>query len=255
MEGLLRPSLPRPAHQCQQAGAEMPAWHGVERGVDGLVTELYRVGHTTECALNLRRTQALAKRIDHHAPERVAGDQLAQASRLVGQQTSAPVGSHTAITSGNSGSASRGHFSIRLPAITPYLAGDGGTGSHQSCSNHRWLHVKPQLSLNQCPFLNFKVTVTFRHMQLSPIGDLLHLYLESAVPHPSLFSGEGWESETARSPRRWPPAWTACPEFVEGASPAPQVPYRLFFPENPPTMLYPTLPDLGVCRSTLILRF
>ena len=120
------------AHHAEQAGAKVPAWHGVERGVDGLVGELYRVGHTCQCALNLRRTQALAKRIDHHAPERVAGDQLAQASRLVGQQTSAPVGSHTAITSGNPGSASRGHFSIRLPAVAPYLAGDGGTGSHQS---------------------------------------------------------------------------------------------------------------------------
>jgi hypothetical protein len=50
-------------------------------------------------------------------------------------------------------------------------------------ANHRWPHAKPQLSLNQCPFLNFKVTVNFRHMQLSPVSEMLHLYLESAYPH------------------------------------------------------------------------
>ena len=39
---------------------------------------------------------------------------------------------------------------------------------------------------------------------------------KSPVPHPSLFSSEGWETETVRSPRRRPPAWTARPPTAGG---------------------------------------
>jgi hypothetical protein len=117
--------------------------------------------------------------IDYDDPERVARNQLAQTPGLVCQQAGSPVGSYTAITSGNPGSASRGHFSIRLPAIAAYLAKNSRSGPHESGGDRRRTHAKPQLHLNQCPFLHIQVNVASRHMQLSPISEMLHLYLES----------------------------------------------------------------------------
>src|ERR1035438_8875897 len=44
------------------------------------------------------------------------------------------------------------------------------------------------------------MTVASRHMQLSPILETLHLYLESTVPHPSIFSIEGWDAMNPTRP-------------------------------------------------------
>ena len=51
----------RAAGQLQQAGAQMSARHGVEAVVDRLVAEALGIGHTSQCARNLSRTQALAQ--------------------------------------------------------------------------------------------------------------------------------------------------------------------------------------------------
>jgi len=40
-------------------------------------------------------------------------------------------------------------------------------------------HAQPQPGLYQCSFLRIKVTVACWHRQLSPVQEMLHLYLES----------------------------------------------------------------------------
>jgi hypothetical protein len=47
---------------------------------------------------------------------------------------------------------------------------------------HRRPDAQRQLGFNQSPFLNIKVSVALRHMQLFPIWEMLHLDLESAHP-------------------------------------------------------------------------
>src|ERR1022692_1622065 len=53
------------AHQFQQAGPELPLRHGIEGGINGLARELDGLGHTSQCALDLRRTQAAAQMLLH----------------------------------------------------------------------------------------------------------------------------------------------------------------------------------------------
>ena len=113
------------AHQGQQAGTQMSPRHGVERGVDGLVGEPYRIGHTSQCARNLRRTQALATMIDHDDPERIAGHQLARNTRSAGQHPRSPVCWNASIPSGHSGSHSPSQLWRGRPAVATHLAGDG----------------------------------------------------------------------------------------------------------------------------------
>src|SRR5665213_4409012 len=72
------------AHQAEQAGTQMSPRHGVERGVDGLVGEPHGIGHTSQCARNLRWTQALAELVDDDDKERIAGNELARDTRPAG---------------------------------------------------------------------------------------------------------------------------------------------------------------------------
>jgi len=51
-----------------------------------------------------------------------------------------------------------------------------------------------QLRFNKNPLRQIKMTKTSWHTQLSPIVEMLHLYLESAVPHISLVFREMWDS-------------------------------------------------------------
>lgn len=114
---LLRSSGVMPAaHEAEQAGAQMPPRHGVERSVDGLVREPHGIGHTSQCARNLGWTQAPAKMTDHGDPERVARDQPADHARLDGQYAGTPISCNTPITPGNPGRAAmrplRRHFQL-----------------------------------------------------------------------------------------------------------------------------------------------
>lgn len=167
------------AHQDKQAGAQLPPRHGVERGADGLVRDPHRIGHTSQCARNLRWAQALAEMIDNDNPERVAGDQFFNDAWPGRQHAGSPVGQNASIAPGNPDPASMNI--LRLPTVPVHFAGYSGTGPHEAGGDRRWPHAQPQLRLNQSPFLNIKVTVAFRHMRLSPVSEMLHLELESAV--------------------------------------------------------------------------
>jgi hypothetical protein len=94
------------AHQREQAGAELASWHGVERGVDGLVAEPDGIGHTSQCARDLRWTQALAKVLGYGDPKLAAGHKPAGHSRSVGQPARPPIGRNASIASGDPGPAS-----------------------------------------------------------------------------------------------------------------------------------------------------
>jgi hypothetical protein len=70
-----------------------------------------------------------------------------------------------------------------LPAVAPHLAGYSGPRSHEAGRDRPRPHAKRQLGLNQSTFLKIKVLVALRHMQLSPVSEMLHLHLESAHRH------------------------------------------------------------------------
>src|ERR1019366_6911821 len=127
------------------------------------------MGHTSQCARNLCGTQSPAEMADHDDPERVVGNQLAQDTGLAGQHPGSPVRWNTAIASGHPGSALPDQLWRGQPAVATYLAANGRTSPHEAAGDRRRPHAQGQLRLNQGPFLQVKVTVAFRHMQLSPI--------------------------------------------------------------------------------------
>jgi len=108
-------------------------------GHNATVAEPYRIGHTRQCARNLRRTQALMEMIDHGDPQRVAGNQLARDARLDRQQPGAPVGGYASVPPGNGRSASMNKR--WLPAVPVHFTGDAGTGPHEAGSDRRRLHA------------------------------------------------------------------------------------------------------------------
>ena len=83
----------------------MTARHGVQRSVDGLVGQPHRIRHTSQCARDLRRTQALMKMVDHGDPQPAASHQLAGHTRSMRQDPRTPIGSNASIPARDPGLA------------------------------------------------------------------------------------------------------------------------------------------------------
>jgi hypothetical protein len=132
--------------------------------------------------LSLDRRGLLARweMVDHHEPERVAGHQFGGHTRPDSQRMCPPVSLHRAVAPCDGRPARMN--TPRLPAVAPHLADYSGPRSHEASGDRSRPHAKRQRSLNQSTFLKIKVLVALRHMQLSPVSEMLHLHLESAVP-------------------------------------------------------------------------
>ncbi len=118
------------AQQIQQAGAELSPRHGIQCGVDGFMGKTDRISHTSQCARDLHRTQALAKTLQHGHPERVARFQLALPARFTSQHTRSSISGHTAVASRNGALAQ-----LSSPPIASNLTANGRPGSLQTGSD------------------------------------------------------------------------------------------------------------------------
>ncbi len=135
------------AQEGQDAGAQLAARHGLQRGVDGLVREADRLRHTSECGLDLLRTQAPAQMVEHAEPELVAGNQLAFHARLAVEHPRAVMGETGVAPSDQLRTAALATLRHGPPAVAKHLAGDGGaralgtTGPGSGTALHRHLLV------------------------------------------------------------------------------------------------------------------
>ena len=191
IDGLTRPSRLRrspagavvAAHQQEQTGTEISPRHGVERSVDGLAGEPDRIGHTSQCARNLCRAQALAQMLDHPDPERVADRQLARYARHPSQHTGPATGCHAryppAIRLGPCpASSARGSQPLRR--ISRLMV--------ERDRNRLTAIAEGLIPRVSCVSINAR-SCSSRCRYILPICnhllflEMLHLYLESAHPH------------------------------------------------------------------------
>src|ERR1700678_1270885 len=158
----------------------MTARHRIQTVVDRLVAETYWIGHTSQCARNLGRAQALAQILDDALPQLAAGPYLGFDPRLDSQSTRTPAGRQRTIAARNSR-----HPALlpRLPTIPSKLAQNRRRCPTQTPRYRRRNNPQPQLGLDENTFLKVQMTVSSAHKQLSPENpEMLHLDLESAHP-------------------------------------------------------------------------
>ena len=142
----------------------MSARHGIEGGVDGFVREAHRFVHTTECARNLLRTQALAQVSYDLLKERAAYHQLAHHAGLCGERAGPLLGRHGAIAASYPRTPTQHYQRLGYPAVARHLAGDR--------------RARP---LEQRTLLKRQLLIRLPHATLS-LSEMLHLDFERGLP-------------------------------------------------------------------------
>jgi len=125
------------AQQLENLGAQLSTRHGVEGGVEGLVRDADRRGHTCQCGRDLGGTQVAAHLAEDELPQRCAGNQLAFDSGLLVQAVCAQIGGPGQIHAVPPAAALGGGLRRPLPTVTRHLAGDGRTCALESGGDRR----------------------------------------------------------------------------------------------------------------------
>ena len=142
--------------QRDDLGAQLAAGHGIDGLIDRFMREAdgsERRGHAFECTGNLLGTEAGAKIVDHHLPQRRAGNQAARHSGQSGLLLSPLLCLVGPIAAGRAGPALRLGVAPRgpRPPIAPQLAANRRRVPFQGGGNGGGLETQLQLRLDVNP--------------------------------------------------------------------------------------------------------